>query len=332
MKKIILALMAFLMTFAFISCSDGNAQSKKISKNIVNISYLDSDDERTVYALDVFARKIDELSGSSVSVEYSVSENPVEDLMDGKSQIIITDTLSLGEYGENFKILTSPFFFLSPLQSTMLLNSDEFDDLYEDYFKTQLGCELLGTVYLDGEYIFSLSEAFTNFQNAGENSIFAVDGTDHVLMELLDANNIKCTSYERALEAYEEEQNLIYIDSVSMQKDFLKRKNKVYVSQYPYRINSQWVLVSSNYWNSIEKKEQDIIKQSLSFFNYAAEDERLDEYNNLYYTLSKNNINMVESDSAEMRNYCHTFVKYHSKTYENTDAALFNKTVNIIIS
>ena len=324
--------MAFLMTFVFIACSYNNEENRKISKNTINISYLDSDDERTVYALDVFARKIDELTNSSISVEYSISENPVEDLNEGKSQIIITDTLSLEEYGENFKILTSPFFFLSPLQSTMLLNSSDFHDLYDDYFKTQLGCELLGTVYLEGKYIFSLSETFNNFQNAKENSIFAVDGTDRVLMELLDTNNIECVSYEEALETDNEEHNLIYIDSVNLSNNFLNKKNKVYISQYPYKINSQWILVSNNYWNSIEKKEQDIIKQALSFFNSAAEDERLDEYNNLYYTLSKNNINMVESNSTEMRNYCHNFVKYHSKVYENIDTSLFNKTVNIIIS
>ena len=331
MKKIISVLLSFFIIFVFASCSSDTNKGEKLLKNKINISYLDSKDEKTVYALDIFSRKIDELSESLISVDYNVSENPIEDLNIGKAQIIVTDTKSLEEYGDNFKILTSPFFFLSPMQSTMLLNSSDFRELYDDYFKSKLNCEVLGTVYLEGEYIFSLKEAFTNFREDETNAIFAVDGKDHALMEILDANEILCTTYEKATDI-KEDLNLVYIDSVDLKQDFLSGKNKVYISEYPYRINSQWVLVSKNYWDTLDQKQKNIIKQALSFFNSAAEDERLKEYENLYYTLSKRNINMVEAYSAEIRNYCHSFVKYSSNVYGNIDASLFNKTVNIIIS
>ena len=292
-------------------------------KTNIKVSYSNNNDKETVKALYAFEKKLVEID-ESFSVDYSCEENPIEDMKNGKCQIAVVDSELLKEYGNEFFAFTTPFYFISAEQSTMTLNSEKFYDLYEDIFEKNLNSKLLGSVYLTSDFMIFTNDKLKDLKTDNlKTPVLSPD--EEIMINFFGKNNIKISLEEN----YENdnENGEIYIKNIEELSDFFSDKETIYIAEMPLRVNSQWVLINNDYWNSLSDIKQNHIKDAVSYFCGMAESERIQEYNNLLFELNKQNINAVFSYCGEIRMQCQTFVK---SNVDKINIDLYSEVINII--
>ncbi len=316
--------MSFILITGLSGCSKSISELEQgFIKTSIKIAYLDTEDKETVKALDIFSKKLSESNGNFIA-EYSCEENPIKEMKNGNSQIAIIDSEMLKKYGNEFAFFTTPFYFLGAEQSTMTLNSEKFYDIYEKYFEKNLNCKLLGSVFLSADFMVFTKGDLKDLRNENlKTPIIASD--ENIMRSFFEKNNIKVYNNENY--AGQNEYGEIYIKSKNeLFEDFLSGQT-IYIPENPFRVNTQWILINNDYWNSLSQNQQYELKNCISYFCGTAETERLEEYNNLNFELSKKNINAVSTYCGEIRLQCHSFVK---SNLENIDINLYNEVLNII--
>lgn len=323
------------MVFLLLSACTTNEIKTPISqKTEIKISCTSPDDSQTINALDIFKDKINYLSNGELNAQYDISINPIKDIKDGKANIAIVKTTDLIEYGDDFQMFISPFFFKNPLQSTMTLNSQDFKDIFGQYFIDKTDCKLLSSAYYSSEFIASNNEYLSTTADFEKKEVI-LPSNDEMAIDIFTkfASEITQFNVDEYNEKLTEQENMIFKFGLNEQNNITvsSEKNSVYIIDSPIYINSQWILINDELWNKIDKKNQKIIMQGVSYLNASLEEERLEIYNEFFYRpCFANNLNPVLAEGNSIRSSTQSYIKFCENFLKRWDMEKYNE-VNLII-
>ncbi|MEG1152423.1 MAG: hypothetical protein RSD67_06095 [Oscillospiraceae bacterium] len=331
-RKIIKIASLLLVVLAITSCGNPSTNTLSAAQKLIKISCVEPDDGQTITALEIFKEKIQYYSSDMVAT-YDISPHPIFDVINGDAQIAIVETKNLGEYGRDFQMLSSPFFFDSALQSTMTTNSNDFKDIFDQYFIDKTSCKYLSSVYLSSEVIASNSEYLSSVGDFDKKAV-AIKKSDGFAKDIFSRFNAEITEVDdkKYFEYVNSQDMVIFNFNLSQPEslDIKASKSSIYVVDKPLYVNAQWVLINNEYWEGLSQNLKYKLLQALSYFNAACEEPRLAEQDELFYTYAHNKTNLVKTSGNSIKSDVQSYIKFSEEYGKKWDMTKYNDTILII--
>lgn len=216
-------------------------------------------------ALNMFCKKVDELSQGKTRIEYALSDDALKDFYDGKDFLFASNDV-VSRANADFSSYTSPFYFKNYNHAMITLNSQKFWNLTGDVTQSLLNAKPLGCFY-DGSYTFistkidnlSIPNMFKdlriygnfNYNDEfllGSMGIKTMNSNLNTMIEKFNSNNYH-TLFIRRDE----------LNDIKMSKD----RETIYLYDDFFKCKFNWLFIS----DSIEK---DLDKYTIAIFSEAA--------------------------------------------------------------
>lgn len=231
-------------------------------------------------AIDVFARKIETLSGGNLGIEIVYCDDPVERFYDKKADLVYASAPEFSGKTDLMKMFSGSFYFRDYTHMTMTLNSKNFYDATATVFSQELDGIVLHGVYRDASVILSIKDYVNSLTAFSKLEIGLREGElNNFIMEGFGVQSQYATQ-EALIEGFSQGE----IANIECKISELDRVQKLfsddffYISPTWHDISINWLLVNEGVYQEQTKEMQSVIKEAAAFLIATEEVPRLTFY------------------------------------------------------
>lgn len=288
-------------------------------------------DSQTINALEVLKEKMWELSEGKMALEYDVSKNPINEIKNNKSDLALITSKTLTKYGSDFEMISAPFLFTSAKNATMVINSKKFKEIFGEYIKTQIGCELINAVYLSSDMLATTNSSPIDIDDLKKAPVYIYDNFG-IFEKILEKNEIEIKK-ENEKNYYDiinliDEMFFIFNMENNEKIDVFSENGNINLVSTPLKVDFQWLMADEKFLNTLKEDEKNILLESIAYFNAVAEENRIFEFDEMIYSYKKYQLNYINKNRIAAQ--FQTNIKFNDFYTEHWDMNKYMDLISII--